>query len=327
MDALSKLDGVSATVNFATGTARVSFPAALPATELVSVVAQAGYTAALPSPPRQSAGGAAEEDGADETSALRQRLLVSSALAIPVVALAMIPPLQFRNWQWASLALASPVAVLGAWPFHQAAVAGARHGAATMDTLVSVGVAAAYLWSVYALFFGAAGRAGAHMSVAWLARQRDGSHLPGRRRRGDDAGHVRPVSGARARRRAGAALRALLSLGARDAAVLRDGRELRVPVGRLAVGEEFVVRPGETIAADGVVTSGSSAVDTSMLGRPRSRATWSGRSATTPPPSRSPRWGSSTRCEPAGSRGRAGRVRDSAASGHAAVISTRRPRR
>src|SRR5271165_5799232 len=195
---LGKLDGVSATVNFATGTARVSFPAALPATELISVVEQAGYTAALPAPPRsEPAGrepaGAAAEDGAGETAALRQRLLVSLALAIPVVALAMIPPLQFRNWQWVSLALASPVAVWGAWPFHQAAVAGARHGAATMDTLVSVGVAAAYLWSVYALFFGAAGRAGAHMSVAWLARQRDGSHLPGRRRRGDDAGHVRPV--------------------------------------------------------------------------------------------------------------------------------------
>ena len=166
---LSKLDGVTATVNFATGTARVSFPAAMPATDLISVVEQAGYTAALPAPPGEPAGGAAEEDGAGETSALRQRLLVSLALAIPVVALAMIPPLQFRNWQWACLALASPVAVWGAWPFHRAAVVNARHGAATMDTLVSVGVTAAYLWSVYALFFGAAGRAGAHMSVAWLA--------------------------------------------------------------------------------------------------------------------------------------------------------------
>ena len=167
---LSKLDGVSATVNFATGTARVSFPAALPATDLISVVEQAGYTAALPAPPRQSAGDAAEEDGAAETAALRQRLLVSSALAIPVVAMAMIPALQFRNWQWACLALASPVAVWGAWPFHRAAVVNARHGAATMDTLVSVGVTAAYLWSVYALFFGAAGRAGAHMSApGWRA--------------------------------------------------------------------------------------------------------------------------------------------------------------
>ena len=263
---LGKLNGVTATVNFATGTARVSFPAAMPATDLISVVEQAGYTAALPAPPREPTGGEAEEDGAGETAALRRRLLVSSALAIPVVALAMIPALQFRNWQWACLALASPVAVWGAWPFHRAAVVNARHGAATMDTLVSVGVTAAYLWSVYALFVGAAGRAGAHMSVAWLAR---GS--------GTGTIYLDVAAGvttlillgryleARARRRAGAALRALLSLGARDAAVLRDGREVRVPVGQLAVGEEFVVRPGEKIATDGVITSGISAVDTSML--------------------------------------------------------------
>ena len=268
---LSKRDGVTATVNFATGTARVSFPAAMPATDLISVVEQAGYTAALPAPPGEPAGDAAEEDGAGEASALRKRLLVSLALAIPVVALAMIPPLQFRNWQWACLALASPVAVWGAWPFHRAAVVNARHGAATMDTLVSVGVTAAYLWSLYVLFFGAAGRAGAHMSAAWLA--------PGglAERSGTGAIYLDVAAGvttlillgryleARARRRAGAALRALLSLGARDAAVLRDGIEVRVPVGQLAVGEEFVVRPGEKIATDGVVTSGSSAVDTSML--------------------------------------------------------------
>ena len=263
---LGKLNGVTATVNFATGTARVSFPAAMPATDLISVVEQAGYTATLPAPLRESAGGAAEEDGAGETSALRQRLLVSAALAIPVVAVAMIPALQFRNWEWACLALASPVAVWGAWPFHRAAAVNARHGAATMDTLVSVGVTAAYLWSVYALFFGTAGRVGAHMSVAWLAR---GS--------GTGAIYLDVAAGvttlillgryleARARRRAGAALRALLALGARDAAVLRDGREVRVPVGQLAVGEEFVVRPGEKIATDGVVVSGISAVDTSML--------------------------------------------------------------
>ena len=163
---LSKLDGVSATVNLATGTARVTCPAMMPAAELISAVEQAGYTAALPAPPdREPAAG--EADG--ETDVLGQRLAVSLALAIPVVALAMIPSLQFRNWQWASLALASPVAVWAAWPFHRAALINARHGAATMDTLVSVGVTAAYLWSVYALFFGAAGRAGAHMSVAWLA--------------------------------------------------------------------------------------------------------------------------------------------------------------
>ena len=268
---LSKLDGVTATVNFATGTARVSCPAAMPATELVSVVEQAGYTAALPAPPGGEPGqgepaGGAGEDSAGEMAALRQRLLVSAALAVPVVALAMIPALQFRNWQWACLALASPVAVWGAWPFHRAAAVNARHGAATMDTLVSVGVTAAYLWSVYALFFGAAGRAGAHMSVAWLAR---GS--------GTGAIYLDVAAGitvlillgryleARAKRRAGAALRALLSLGAKDAVVLRDGAEVRVPVAQLAVGEEFVVRPGEKIATDGVVVSGSSAVDTSML--------------------------------------------------------------
>ena len=268
---LNKLDGVTATVNFATGTARVRFPAALPATDLISVVEQAGYTAALPAPPGEPAGGAPEEDGAVETSALRKRLLVSAVLAIPVVALAMIPPLQFRNWQWACLALASPVVVWGAWPFHRAAVINGRHGAATMDTLVSVGVTAAYLWSLYALFFGDAGRAGAHMSAAWLA--------PGglAERSGTGAIYLDVGAGvtvlillgryleARAKRRAGAALRALLSLGARDAAVLHDGREVRIPVGQLAVGEEFVVRPGEKIATDGVVTSGSSAVDTSML--------------------------------------------------------------
>ena len=170
--------------------------------------------------------------------------------------------MQFRNWQWACLALASPVAVWGAWPFHRAAVVNARHGAATMDTLVSVGVTAAYLWSLYALFFGAAGRAGAHMSAAWLA--------PGglAERSGTGAIYLDVAAGvtvlivlgryleARAKRRAGAALRALLSLGARDAAVLRDGREVRVPVGQLAVGEEFVVRPGEKIATDGVVDLG-----------------------------------------------------------------------
>ena len=266
---LNKLDGVTATVNFATETARVSFPAAMPATDLISVVEQAGYTAALPAPP---GGEPAGDAGRRKRTAPARRprcgsgCWCRSALAIPVVALAMIPPLQFRNWQWASLALASPVAVWGAWPFHRAAAVNARHGAATMDTLVSVGVTAAYLWSLYALFFGAAGRAGMHMSFAWLAR---GS--------GTGATYLEVAAGvtalillgryleARAKRRSGAALRALLSLGAKDAAVLRDGSEVRVPVGQLAVGEEFVVRPGEKIATDGVVVSGSSAVDTSML--------------------------------------------------------------
>jgi P-type Cu+ transporter len=176
---LNKLDGVTATVNFATQTARVSFPATVSAGQLVSVVKRAGYTASRPADeaPADEAGPAPADEagpapaaataGADE---LRPRLLVSAALAIPVVVLAMVPALQFRNWQWASLVLASPVAVWGAWPFHRAALAGARHGEATMDTLVSAGVAAAYLWSLYALFLGSAGQPGMRMSFAWLAR-------------------------------------------------------------------------------------------------------------------------------------------------------------
>ena len=268
---LNKLDGVTATVNFATATASVTFPAAMPARELISVVEQAGYTAALPpggfggtgSPPEPGGHRGVAPRGIAE---LRQRLLVCLALAIPVVVLAMVPALQFRDWQWASLALASPVAVWGAWPFHRAAVINARHGAAAMDTLISLGVAAAYLWSLYALFLGTAGQPGTRMGFAWLA---DGS--------GADATYLEVAAGvtalvllgryleARARRRSGAALRALLSLGARDAAVLRDGAEVRVPVEQLAAGEQFVVRPGEKIATDGVVVSGSSAVDTSML--------------------------------------------------------------
>ena len=264
---LNRLDGVTATVNFATETAQVAFPATVSPGDLVSVVEQAGYTAALPSVPGDEAPGKAEEtDDTGEAAALRQRLLVSLLLAVPVVVLAMVPVLQFRNWQWAALTLASPVAVWGAWPFHRAALVNVRHGAVTMDTLISVGVAAAYLWSLYALFFGSAGRPGTRMGFTWLAQ---GS--------GADATYLEVASGvtalillgryleARAKRRSGAALRALLSLGARDVAVLRDGGEIRIPVGQLAAGEEFVVRPGEKIAADGIVASGSSAADTSLL--------------------------------------------------------------
>ena len=269
---LNTLDGVSATVNFATESARVSFPAAVSAGDLILIVEQAGYTAAVPAHRQAEAGepgaadaGAAAEAG--EPDRLRRRLLVSTALAVPVVVLAMVPAWQFRHWQWAALVLASPVAVWGAWPFHRAALVNARHGVATMDTLVSVGVAAAYLWSVYALFFGTAGQPGGmRMSFAWLAA---GS--------GSGSTYLDVASGvtvlillgryleARAKRRSGAALRALLALGAKDVAVLRDGAEARIPVGQLAAGEEFVVRPGEKIAADGVVVSGGSAVDTSML--------------------------------------------------------------
>src|SRR5580693_2050362 len=263
---LNKLDGVTAAVNFATEIAHVSFPAGVSTGDLISVVERTGYTAALPASRPAGSEAANGTSAADEAALLRPRLLVSVALAFPVVVLAMIPALQFRNWQWAALVLASPVAVWGAWPFHRAALVNARHGAATMDTLVSVGVAAAYLWSVYALFFGTAGQPGMRMSFAWLAA---GS--------GSGATYLDVASGvtalillgryleARAKRRSGAALRALLALGAKDVAVLRDGAEVRIPVGQLAAGEECVVRPGEKIAADGVVVSGGSAVDTSML--------------------------------------------------------------
>ena len=265
---LNRLDGVTATVNFATETARVSFPQDISPADLVAVVEQAGYAAALPPAPQAEETQAADGQraaGEDPAAGLRQRLVVSVLLATPVVVLAMVPVLQFRNWQWLALVLASPVAVWGAWPFHRAAIVNARHGAATMDTLISVGVSAAYLWSLYALFFGTAGQAGMHMSFALLA----GSGM------GDI--YLEVAAGvtvfilagryfeARAKRRSGAALRALLSLGAKDVAVLREGREVRVPVGQLAVGDRFVVRPGEKIATDGVVESGTSAVDTSML--------------------------------------------------------------
>ena len=208
---LNRLDGVSAVVNLATETAHVTFPAAVRTEDLISAVEQAGYTAALAVPPE--AGTPAEHDGAEEAGRLR-RLLVSLALAVPVVALAMIPAWQFRYWQWVALVLATPVVIWGAWPFHRAALAGARHGVASMDTLISVSVAAAYLWSLYALVLGGAGRAGARMSFAWLAQ---GS--------GAGATYLEVAAGvtalvllgryfeARAKRRSGAALRALAVAG------------------------------------------------------------------------------------------------------------------
>jgi Cu+-exporting ATPase len=266
---LNRLDGVTATVNLATESARISFPRTVSPDVLVAAVERAGYTAALPDPARPAAAdpaAAPPADEPDEVAPLRQRLLVSLALAVPVIVLAMVPAAQFRYWQWASLALASPVAVWGAWPFHRAAYVNARHGVATMDTLISVGVGAAYLWSLYALFFGGAGQAGTHMSFAMMAGGAGVQDI-----------YLEVAAGVtvlillgryfetRAKRRAGAALRALMSLGAKDVAVLRDGHEVRIPVAQLAVGDRFVVRPGEKIATDGVVESGGSAVDTSML--------------------------------------------------------------
>ena len=268
---LNKLDGVTATVNFATGRAAVSFPGAVAPEDLIAVIERTGYTATLPPSPAAEAdaeAAGAPADGGDETAALRQRLLISLLLAAPVVVLAMVPALQFRNWQWLSLALAAPVAVWGAWPFHRAALVNARHGAATMDTLISVGVTASLAWSLYALFFGDAGRGGMRMGFTLLA---------GNAGAGASSIYLDAAAGvtvlillgryfeARAKRRSGAALRALATLGAKDAAVLRGGREVRVPVAKLAVGDLFVVRPGEKIAVDGVVESGASAVDASML--------------------------------------------------------------
>jgi Cu+-exporting ATPase len=267
---LNKLDGVTATVNFATEKAAVTFPGTVTPDDLIAVVERTGYTAALPVPPPQEEGRPADPPagGDDETAALRLRLGVSLLLAVPVVVLAMVPAWQFRNWQWLSLALAAPVAVWGAWPFHRAALVNARHGAATMDTLISTGVTASFAWSLYALFFGDAGQTGMRMPFTLLA-EHEGA--------GASAIYLDAAAGvtvlillgryfeARAKRRSGAALRALAALGAKDAAVLRDGREVRVPAAQLAVGDLVVVRPGEKIAADGVVESGASAVDASML--------------------------------------------------------------
>nr|WP_249522609.1 heavy metal translocating P-type ATPase [Modestobacter marinus] len=267
---LNKLDGVQASVNYATEAATVRFdPDRVEADQLVATVAAAGYSAALPAPPvAEDAAAVADETAAPTPeAALRQRLLVSAALTLPVLVLSMVPALQFDNWQWLALTLASPVAVWGAWPFHRAAVVNARHGASTMDTLVSIGISAAYLWSLWALFLGDAGMPGMRMEFTLLPERGAGTHeiylevaaavtvflLAGR------------WAEARAKRRSGAALTALLELGAKDAAVLRDGREVRVPIGQLVVGDRFVVRPGEKVATDGLVVSGSSAVDLSML--------------------------------------------------------------
>ncbi|SDO52476.1 Cu+-exporting ATPase [Klenkia soli] len=263
---LNKVEGVQASVNYATEAATVRYdPTAVDTGTLLAAVAAAGYSASLPAPPAEEPGDELDEPVEDRD--LRHRLVVSAVLALPVLVLSMVPPLQFDDWQWLALTLASPVAVWGAWPFHRAAVVNARHGASTMDTLVSIGIVAAYLWSLYALFLGGAGAPGMRMEFHLLADQGAGSDeiylevasavtvflLAGR------------YAESRARRRSGAALRALLAMGAKDAAVLRDGVEVRVPVDQLAVGDRFVVRPGEKVAADGVVVSGSSAVDVSML--------------------------------------------------------------
>ncbi|GAA2491712.1 heavy metal translocating P-type ATPase [Streptomyces longisporus] len=268
---LNRMDGVTATVNFATEKAKVAYPEGLEVGDLIATVERTGYTAEEPPPPTSATAGEDEKQAAPapeaELLSLRQRLYASLVLTVPVVAMAMVPALQFDNWQWLSLTLAAPVVVWGALPFHRAAFTNARHGAATMDTLVSIGTLAAFGWSLWALFFGHAGMTGMRHAFEFTVSRTDGSSsiyleaaagvttfiLAGRYLEG------------KSKRKAGAALRALLELGAKDVSVLRGGSEVRIPVAQLAVGDRFVVRPGEKIATDGTVVEGASAVDASML--------------------------------------------------------------
>ena len=264
---LNRMDGVIASVNYATEKALVTVDdPSVTAEQLVATVEAVGYTAAVPAPASTDPSEEASEVD-DETRSLRNRLSISAALTIPVIAMAMIPALQFDNWQWLSLTLAAPVVVWGAAPFHRAAWTNLRHASATMDTLISVGVLAAFGWSLYALFLGEAGQPGMKMSFEFTATAGDGAHeiylevaaavtvfiLAGR------------YFEARAKRRSGAALRALLELGAKDVAVVRDGVEVRVRVEQLCVGDDFVVRPGEKVATDGMIVEGTSAIDASLL--------------------------------------------------------------
>ncbi|WP_210591360.1 cation-translocating P-type ATPase [Streptomyces sp. GESEQ-35] len=259
---LNRMAGVTATVNYATEKAKVTYPADTEVADLIATVVKTGYTAEEPAP--VSAEPAPEDP---ELTSYRHRFTVSALLAIPVIVLSMVPPLQFDNWQWLALTLAAPAVIWGGWPFHKAAWTNLRHGAATMDTLVSLGTLAAFGWSLWALFFGDAGMPGMRESFRLTVGGMDGASTI----------YLEVASGvvafillgryleARSKRSAGAALRALMELGAKDVAVVRDGREVRIPVARLAVGDRFVVRPCEKVATDGTVVEGSSAVDASML--------------------------------------------------------------
>ncbi len=290
---LNRLDGVEASVNYATEKAHVRYPSSTDPSELVATVEATGYRAHLPTPTASPAGHAAHgEDHAaaehggehgggvhdhgptDEASlrALRNRVLLSAVLALPVLLMSMIPALQFRNWQWLSFALAGPVVLWGAWPFHRATWLNLRHGAATMDTLISMGTLAAFGWSTYALFVGDAGDPGMTMPFSFTVS----------RSSGPDEIYLEVAAAVtvfllagryfelRAKRRSGAALRALMELGTKEVVVRREGAdgttsEERIPIERLQVGDRFVVRPGEKVATDGVVEEGSSAVDASLL--------------------------------------------------------------
>lgn len=261
---LNKLPGVVATVNYATERAHVALPEGMTVDDAIATVEATGYTAAEPAK-RTEEGDEQVEDS--EVHELRHRVTISAVLTIPVVLLAMIPPLQFDYWQWLSLTLAAPVVVWGALPFHRAAWVNLKHGAATMDTLVSMGVGAAFIWSLYALFFGGAGEPGMRMTFHLVPTQGEGASeiylevaaavttfiLLGR------------YFEARAKQRSSQALTALMSMGAKDVTVLRGEREERVPIEQLAVGDEFIVRPGEKVATDGEIIDGQSSVDMSLL--------------------------------------------------------------
>lgn len=272
---LNRMDGVEATVNYATEKAKVTYQGQDIAVEdLIATVEATGYTATKPAPDAADGtgtgtgtGGSAEDAAEAELRPLRQRLLTAVLLSLPVIAMAMVPALQFDYWQWLSLTLAAPVVTYAAWPFHRAAWTNARHGAATMDTLISVGTSAAFLWSLWALFFGTAGMPGmTHPFELTIGRT-------------DGAGNIylEAAAGvtafilagryfeARSKRKAGAALRTLLELGAKEVTVLRYGHESTVPTAQLRTGDHFLVRPGEKIATDGTVIEGSSAIDASML--------------------------------------------------------------
>ncbi|WP_327397166.1 heavy metal translocating P-type ATPase [Streptomyces phaeochromogenes] len=264
---LAKLDGVTATVNLATGRARVSHPAHVPPEELVATVEKAGYTATLPALPEQPEGGDEDEPESVDTRRERERLTVTALLAVPVLVLSMVPAWQFRNWQWLCFVLAAPVAVWSSWPFHVRALRGLRHSTATMDTLVSLGVVASFSWSAYALFLGGAGEPGMRMPFSLLPSASEGAaHI-----------YLEAAVGvplfvlagrfleARARHGTGAALRSLAQLAAKEVSVREGGVERLLPVEQLRAGHVFVVRPGERVATDGEVTEGSSAVDLSLV--------------------------------------------------------------
>ena len=268
---LSRMNGVvSASVNYATEQAKVVVADFVTPADLIAQIEATGYTARVPPPTSRSLGDSTAVDvtsADDPVRSLRQRLTISAILAVPVIALAMIPALQFDAWQWLSLMLAAPVVTWGAWPFHRAALTNLRHAAATMDTLISVGTAAAFGWSLYALFLGDAGE----------ISMRHGFSIRPERGMGSGQIYLEVAAGvtvfilagryfeASAKRRSGAALKALLELGAKDVAVLREETEVRIPIENLVVGDCFVVRPGEKVATDGVVEDGTSAVDASLL--------------------------------------------------------------